>query len=1075
MPQASVQGTDLQVFINELHYDNDGADTGERVEVAGVAGTNLAGWSIVLYNGTGGGAYATLPLSGVIPDEGGGYGALSFSGPAMGIQNGSPDGLALVDGGGEVLQFLSYEGSFIATNGPASGLTSTDIGTSESSTTTAGLSLQLTGSGTGAQDFTWTTPADDSFGTLNAGQTFTAASGPGVLSVADTTATEGDVGTTQLTFTVTRAGGTSGTVTVDYVLNAGATNPANGEDTLPLPTGTLTFADGETEQTITVEVRGDLAIEPDETIVLNLVGATGGATVSDGSATGTILNDDVAITSIGAIQGAGHVSAFVGQQVRTTGVVTAVDTNGFYLQDPDGDGNAATSDAVFVFTGSRPTVTAGDAVNLTGTVSEFAAGGASAGNLSTTQIGNVTIEVLSSGNPLPQAVLIGPDGLRPPTEIIEDDSFTSFDPTTDGIDFYESLEGMRVTVEAPVAVAPTNNFGEIYTVASDGEGGLLATNVSERGTVNIEGGEGGLGVTNQAAGSDFNPERIQVQADSGFTPGGTAGVPRVDAGAQLNDVTGVLSYGFGNYEVLATEAITVREESSLTREVTALSGSEDRLLVASYNVLNLDPNDADGDTDVANGQFEAIARDIAVNLNSPDIIALQEVQDNDGSANTSVTSASETLQRLVDAIYAETGIRYAYIDNPFITDDASGGEPGGNIRTAYLYNPARVDFVEGSLATVVDPTDQATNPDNPFDDSRLPLAATFEFNDEEVTLINNHFASKGGSTPLSGITQPSLNGGEEQRAAQAQAVNSYVDGLLAADAGANVVVLGDLNEFEFEEPLQVLEGDLAYDGTGVTEADDVVLTNLTFQLAEDERYSYLFEGNSQSIDHILVSDALLDGALYDAVHVNTEFTTASSDHDPVLASLLVTSASAETLSGGNGRDLLDGGNGDDLLTGGNGADILIGGGDEDRLQGGNGDDRLVGDDPADPLGGLDAGGDTLDGGNGNDVLWGGGGDDILIGGRDNDLLTGGEGDDLFVFNARGFGRDRIEDFTAGEDFIDLRGLGLSLAEIDTSGDGVLDARDRTVSVEDGALVLSLRGGTIEVAGVSALAQSDLLL
>ena len=76
MPQASVQGNDLQVFINELHYDNDGTDVGERVEVAGVAGTDLTGWSIVLYNGTGGGPYATLPLSGVIADEGGGYGAL---------------------------------------------------------------------------------------------------------------------------------------------------------------------------------------------------------------------------------------------------------------------------------------------------------------------------------------------------------------------------------------------------------------------------------------------------------------------------------------------------------------------------------------------------------------------------------------------------------------------------------------------------------------------------------------------------------------------------------------------------------------------------------------------------------------------------------------------------------------------------------------------------------------------------------------------------------------------------------------------------------------------------------------
>jgi predicted extracellular nuclease len=1075
MPQASIQESALQVFINELHYDNDGADTGERIEIAGLAGTNLAGWTLVLYNGNGGAPYATLTLDGVIPDQEGGYGALYFSGPAGGIQNGAPDGLALADGSGAVLQFLSYEGSFTAVGGPADGMASTDIGISEPAATPAGLSLQLTGSGTTARDFSWTAPADDSFGSLNAGQTFVPASGPGALSVADVSVVEGDEGTTELTFSVTRSGGASGTVSVDYVLGAGSADPADGGDTLPLPAGTLTFVDGQTERTITVEVRGDTQIEPDETLVLQLGNATGGATITTASVTGTIVNDDLALTSVGEIQGAGHISGLVGQEVRTTGVVTAVDTNGFYLQDPTGDGNAATSDAIFVFTGSRPTVTAGDALDLTGTVSEFTAGGASSGNLSTTQLGNVTFEVLSSGNALPQAVLIGPDGLCPPTEIIEDDGFTSFDPRTDGIDFYESLEGMRVTVQAPVAVAPTNSFGEITTVASDGAGDLLATNLSERGTVNVEGGAGGLGVTNQGAGSDFNPERIQVQADSGFTPGGTAGVPQVDAGAQLNDVTGVLSYGFGNYEVLATEAITVREASRLTPEVSALEGTEDRLLVASYNVLNLDPNDADGSTDVANGQFESIAQDIAVNLNTPDIIALQEVQDNDGASNTEVTSASETLQRLVDAIYTETGIRYAWIDNPFITDDASGGEPGGNIRTAFLYNPDRVDFVEGSLTTVVDPEDQATNPDNPFSDARLPLVATFEFNDREVTLINNHLSSKGGSTPLSGTTQPSLNGSEEQRAAQAQAVNDYVDGLLEADMDANVVVLGDLNEFEFEEPLQVLEGDLAYDGTGVTESDDVVLTNLTFQLAEDERYSYLFEGNSQAIDHILVSDGLRDGALYDAVHINTEFRDSSSDHDPVLASLLIPDDAAETLVGGNGRDLLDGADGDDLLTGGNAADILIGGRDEDLLQGGNGDDRLVGDDAADPLAGPDAGGDTLEGANGDDVLWGGGGADVLIGGRGDDVLTGGAGTDLFVFDSRGFGRDRIEDFTSGEDRIDLGGLGLALSDLDTSGDGVLDGRDRSVTLEGDAFVLSLRGGTIALAGVTALAANDLLL
>jgi hypothetical protein len=623
-------------------------------------------------------------------------------------------------------------------------------------------------------------------------------------------------------------------------------------------------------------------------------------------------------------------------------------------------------------------------------------------------------------------------------------------------------------------VAPTTRFGEIYTVASDGEGNLLATNLSERGTVNIEGGEGGLGVTNQGAGSDFNPERIQVQANSGFTPGGTAGVPDVDAGTELDDVTGVVSYGFGNYEVLATEAITVTAASELAREVTELEGTEDRLTVASYNVLNLDPNDADGSTDVADGQFEAVAEDIAVNLGSPDIVALQEIQDNDGAVDSDVTAADETLELLAEEIYEDTGIRYEYIDNPFITDDASSGEPGGKIRTAYLYNPERVDLVEGSLDTVGDPADQATNPDNPFFDSRPPLVATFEFDDEEVTLIDNHFTSKGGSTPLFGAEQPSENGGEESRAAQAQAVNDYVDGLVASGADANVVVLGDLNEFEFEEPMQVLEGDLAFDGETVTDADDVVLTNLTFQLPDNERYSYIFEGNSQSLDHILVSDALRDGALFDAVHVNAEFADGASDHDPILASLLLPDEQDQTVMGGRGRDVLDGLDGDDLVRGGNGADVVSGGAD-DQVEGGRGSDDLFGDDATGSSGDRDAGHDVLLGERGDDRLTGGGEDDTLIGGRGDDRLAGGEGADAFVFDQRRFGDDGVADFASGEEVIDLRGLGLDLGQIDTNGDGVIDADDDGTSVEGEALTVSLRGGAIELAGVTALAASDLLI
>lgn len=160
-----------QVFINEIHYDNTGTDAGEAVEIAGPAGTDLTGWAIVLYNGANGAVYDTDALSGTIPDLGNGYGVVTLTYPANGIQNGSPDGIALVNNG-TVVQFLSYEGTFTAIGGPANGLVSTSIGVSEGGTEAVGLSLQLSGSGKVYGDFTWQSVAANTFGAFNTGQTF---------------------------------------------------------------------------------------------------------------------------------------------------------------------------------------------------------------------------------------------------------------------------------------------------------------------------------------------------------------------------------------------------------------------------------------------------------------------------------------------------------------------------------------------------------------------------------------------------------------------------------------------------------------------------------------------------------------------------------------------------------------------------------------------------------------------------------------------------------------------------------------------------------------------------------------
>jgi hypothetical protein len=169
-PEPAPEPASTIVFINEIHYDNTGADEGEGVEVAGLAGTDLTGWQLVPYNGSNGTAYSTLTLSGTVPNEQSGFGTVFFG--ISDLQNGAPDGIALVDANGTVVQFLSYEGTFTATNGPAAGLNSTDIGVEEGSNTPVGYSLQLTGTGSWYEDFTWASEAVATYGTANTGQNF---------------------------------------------------------------------------------------------------------------------------------------------------------------------------------------------------------------------------------------------------------------------------------------------------------------------------------------------------------------------------------------------------------------------------------------------------------------------------------------------------------------------------------------------------------------------------------------------------------------------------------------------------------------------------------------------------------------------------------------------------------------------------------------------------------------------------------------------------------------------------------------------------------------------------------------
>ena len=157
-------------WINEIHYDNTLTDTGEAIEIAGPAGTSLFGWSVVLYDGDTGTPYSTTPLSGTLADQTHGFGFLVVTYPTNGIQNGPAEGIALVNSLGQVIQFLSYEGTVHAVSGPAAGLTSVDIGVTEPPSP-IGSSLQLGGTGARYSDLTWQAPLVSTFNGLNSGET----------------------------------------------------------------------------------------------------------------------------------------------------------------------------------------------------------------------------------------------------------------------------------------------------------------------------------------------------------------------------------------------------------------------------------------------------------------------------------------------------------------------------------------------------------------------------------------------------------------------------------------------------------------------------------------------------------------------------------------------------------------------------------------------------------------------------------------------------------------------------------------------------------------------------------------
>ena len=562
--------------------------------------------------------------------------------------------------------------------------------------------------------------------------------------------------------------------------------------------------------------------------------------------------------SINDIQAAAHVSPLVGRCVgRVEGTVTAIlgqrKGSAFWVQQTPGDDDPATSEGLFVTAlEGVPTVAVGDAVRLTGRVEEPLW----RMELPVTRLVADRVEIIDHDRGLPSSVVMGTGGRLIPTPNIDDDGLTLFEPDSDAIDFYESLEGMRVVVNDGVVVGPTSKYGDIVVLSDSG------TDARQRS------GRGGVVIKPE----NNHPERIMISDRLVDDP------PAVMVGDRLSgEIEGVLHYSYGSYKMLNTEPLSLETRADVSHAPSTLAADKNHVTVASFNVENLFLGSNES-------KISVLAETIVHHLGAPTVLALQEIQDDTGPEDDGTVSAAATLGRLVDAVVAIGGPRYDWrqIDP---VDKADGGQPGANIRVALLFDPSR-GRVEDRFATAgaamvvtgphLHPNPALVNPTDPaFSRSRKPLAVELEVDGRRFFFIVCHLRSKGGDDPLFGRRQPPIRWSEDQRRPQTAIVRNLVGEILALDPQARIVVLGDLNDFEFREPVEELSA--------------APMVNLIRELTESGRFTYVFQGNSQVLDHIIVSRALADDAEIEVIHVNAEFPASerASDHDPVLARLRI--------------------------------------------------------------------------------------------------------------------------------------------------------------------------------------------
>lgn len=560
------------------------------------------------------------------------------------------------------------------------------------------------------------------------------------------------------------------------------------------------------------------------------------------------------VTPIHTIQGSGATSPVAGQSATISGIVTGLDDEvgagfgsgnsiityptdrGFFVQEEaaDVDANPATSEGIFVGLSSSSAAlpAIGDHVELTGTVKD----GTSAPAFGQTRIETTSFTVVSSGNALPAAVTI---------DVAAANSQTVGSGTSPNRSYYETLEGMRVTLASGVAWSGgTNKFGELFLLPGTAAGVLLRTDAVQPGLLGT--------VEDAGSGNPANPYDPPTRSTT---------FVEADQNDTVQQLTGPFAYTYGNYKIAPQlgSAPTVVDTGAAYPFVEIPATTPGQVRVVSFNVENFFPvgGALDGhiiDQAEFDEKRDGIVDAIGRLLHAPDVIAVQEIGDNNHLGQAGGTSSLATLQTVATRL----------------------GELGYGSYTAYSLegNDNRgidVGFLVKSTVTVLAGPDQRGGltaagvcsdvSGRLFDRPPLFLEVDLGTAVGPTWIVSNHFASK--SAP------------DSCREAQATWLRDQV--ALLEGAGDEVIVTGDLNAFEDEGALTILQ-----DGT-------TTLTNLRNGVAHDEAYSFQFNGVLQTLDHLLVTDGLQPSIqTFTYAHFDNDYAARTgqpdghhvSDHDP---------------------------------------------------------------------------------------------------------------------------------------------------------------------------------------------------